>query len=880
MADLNDEILVGMIDEVFEQAEDVINDLEETNEIEQPADDSTIPEEDTDSGQASDDTPETVQAGDLVEPDEEDIITEQQENDLTEYAVTVQESQVTPIIENQSTLPTIGNVEAGDRVMIALINGQPTVLGTVGSGDRQEQEINTISADVAVLGTVVAGKASISDLNAATARITSLETNKADVTDLNATNAQVQNLRTTKAAITDLQATNANVTALQTSKADVTDLNAAKGRITTLEGDYANLNTVVAGKVDTNTLTANYITASQIATDYAKVDATNINTATIRNAWVDKVMVQSGLLANQGTVYTLDAIQLNADRITAGTIDVQRLIVTVDNHKYMVQFDAQGTPSYQKLDGDIIQDLTITADKIVAGAVTAQKITTANIVGTGGWINLRNGTFSYNNANTGQGISWDGTNLNINASTINIGTTNVMTTINDVKDAIDNIEIGGRNLILDTATSHSSRTDDIQYIASYIMSDYGKSLMNNTEDYFTLSFDYEIQGDYSTASDNSRIYAMINGTSVSPQNPIYIKNSPSTGHYSATCKMTQAQVDSGAGTCRVRWNEIVEGCTFTVKNYKVEKGTKETSWTPAPEDTQEDINIIQTNTNAINLSPYFSFSPYVANDYWQSWSNVPAITFTEKGDGWVRVQANNTGTSTIRKDFYPKPNIEIKEGTDYTWLIEFRNNNSSGTASGTDFYLVQTNDCQFWGGTIKENIEGLGSGSSSGLIDYVPIVGTTVNGVVITKDYVYKKRFVKTSEATGSSRWTNGSADNLRGLACFTARCAKNTTIDYEVRVSIYEGRYLGEYKPYVDQKARIIANTANSTANQAKTAIQNVQTLIRQYSDGVLVCKSNNTVGALVNANGSFDITNLTWADGVPSAGTSISSFSCSYSC
>jgi len=82
-------------------------------------------------------------------------------------------------------------------------------------------------------------------------------------------------------------------------------------------------------------------------------------------------MVQTGLLAHEGTIYTLDAIQLNADRITAGTIDVQRLIVTVDGHKYMVQFDAQGTPSYQKLDGDVIEDLTITADKIVAGAVTA-----------------------------------------------------------------------------------------------------------------------------------------------------------------------------------------------------------------------------------------------------------------------------------------------------------------------------------------------------------------------------------------------------------------------------------------------------------------------------------------------------------------------------
>lgn len=634
-----DEIL-GMIDEVFEQDQDIINDLEETNEIDQPADDDSIPDADEDTGGSGDATPESVQKGDTVEPDAEDIIDENETQDLTEYDVAVEESEPTPIIENQSNLPTIGNVQQGDRVMIALINGQPTVIGTVGSGDRQQEEINVISADVAVLGTVVAGKA--------------------DITDLQATNATVQNLQTTKADVTELNAATASITALQTSKADVTELNAAKGRITTLEGDYANLNTVVAGKVDTNTLTANYITSSQIASSYASIDAANVNSATLRNAWVDKVMVQSGLLAHQGTVYTLDAIQLNADRITAGTIDVQRLIVTVDNHKYLVQFDAQGTPSYQKLDGDVIQDLTITADKIVAGAVTAQKITTSNIVGTGGWINLRNGTFNYNNATSGQGISWDGTNLSINANSINIGTTNVMTSINEVKDTVDNISVGGRNLALLTSEQRSSREDDKQYITSFVISDYGKSLMKDTDTYFTVSFDYKINGDYSSASDNSRIYAMIKGTGIvggGSYNALFVKNAPAEGHYTATAKLSSAQVSSTSWLVRTRWNGIVNGCTYTVKNLKFEIGNIETSWTPAPQDIENTVS-------------------------------------------------------------------------------------------------------------------------------------------------------------------------------------------------------------------------TVENTATTAKNEVDAVQTLIRQYSSGVLVCKTNNTVGALVNADGSFDITNVTWSGGTPTAGTSLATF------
>ena len=163
-------------------------------------------------------------------------------------------------------------------------------------------------------------------------------------------------------------------------------------------------------------LNADVATFGAIGAKYAQVDAANIDTATMREAWVDSLMVQTGLISHSGTIYELDAIQVNASKITAGTLDVERLIVTVDGEKYLVHVDAQGTAAYQKLDGNIVEDLTITTDKLVAGAVTAQKITTENIVGTGGWINLRNGTFSYVNATSGQGISWNGTTLTVNGN--------------------------------------------------------------------------------------------------------------------------------------------------------------------------------------------------------------------------------------------------------------------------------------------------------------------------------------------------------------------------------------------------------------------------------------------------------------------------------
>lgn len=52
-----------------------------------------------------------------------------------------------------------------------------------------------------------------------------------------------------------------------------------------------------------------------------------------------------------------------------------------------------------------------------------------------------------------------------------------------------------------------------------------------------------------------------------------------------------------------------------------------------------------------NLSPYFSSTPYdVVNTYWKSIQLGNGFTFTSMGDGWIRVQCTNSGSSVIRRD--------------------------------------------------------------------------------------------------------------------------------------------------------------------------------------------------------------------------------------
>ena len=68
---------------------------------------------------------------------------------------------------------------------------------------------------------------------------------------------------------------------------------------------------------------------------------------------------------------------------------------------------------------------------------------------------------------------------------------------------------------------------------------------------------------------------------------------------------------------------------------------------------------------------------------------------------------------------------------------------------------------------------------------------------------------------------------------------------------------------------AQTTANTANTNATDAQSRVGVIETMVREYSSGVLVCKTNQTIGALVNANGSFDVCGITWSGLVPTAGT-----------
>ena len=313
------------------------------------------------------------------------------------------------------TASTSAEVKSGDIVTVQWRNNKLYIGGNYSNPSAGWQ---TVRPSVSYIADLLNGNITVNMITASAAFIGVLEANNINAKDITADNAYIKTL------------TADDITA-QTIIAD-------HGTIANLDSNYAH---ITNGVIDNAKI--GYADVNGLAANYARIDAANIDTAVIRESWIDSLMVQTRLIADRQNVFYLDALNVDAENITAGTLDVERLIISQADpqdpsvfHKYLLHIDpVTSQQSLVKMDGDVLGDRTITANKIKANSITANEITAQNIVGTGGWINLTNGTFKYVNASTGNGIDWsDGQHLSIITDSLLIGSVPAATT-SDVNEA-------------------------------------------------------------------------------------------------------------------------------------------------------------------------------------------------------------------------------------------------------------------------------------------------------------------------------------------------------------------------------------------------------------------------------------------------------------
>lgn len=220
------------------------------------------------------------------------------------------------------------------------------------------------------------------------------------------------------------------------------------------------------------------------------------------------------------------------------------------------------------------------------------------------------------------------------------------------QEAVDNIEIGGRNLLLDTdktvsGTSTASTNGGTVSTSYFYVSDYGKNFTNSEDTVFTVTAWYEFTGDAIDA--DTRIYAQFHGTDIaniigndgSPSD--YMTQTTQSGIYKRTFRLTSVQASPGANKrLRMVFRGAPNGaiCTLTVTRLKLEVGNVATDWTPAPEDITNSIDGISIGGRNLLLdsekevvSPAYEsatvYTPYYyVSDYGKPYASEVGRIFT------------------------------------------------------------------------------------------------------------------------------------------------------------------------------------------------------------------------------------------------------------
>lgn len=215
------------------------------------------------------------------------------------------------------------------------------------------------------------------------------------------------------------------------------------------------------------------------------------------------------------------------------------------------------------------------------------------------------------------------------------------------KTDFDNLSIGGRNFLtktktpktytLDTSTSTSDHLTKDPYMTynSNQLSSYGFKV----GDKITVSYDWEVTNVTTYGSFTTELvsYDGTNSTYVGTfDNRKTVTSSETSGRIETTISLTEQMLT--ANKLRIRTDSAK--WTFTIRNVKLEKGNRVTSWTPAPEDmtTKEEFNNLEIGTRNLLRNGAFLSS----TDCWEL-NSVTTLDEEKKFNGHPSIKIVSSG---------------------------------------------------------------------------------------------------------------------------------------------------------------------------------------------------------------------------------------------
>ena len=472
--------------------------------------------------------------------------------------------------------------EDGDRVMVMVKNHRAIVVNNMTSpavtGKYVKENYASFENLSAVNAQLVYLRANMITADVLEAKIGEFGYLKADVAELKF--ASIESLNTTNAEIVNLKSTTVKTDNLSAEVAKLgyikaTELDAVTARIDTLESIMItadNLRTEIAkiGYLTTDEADIRYLTVSTANATFLHADMSDMDIAKIQTLFATAGIVSDMTIKDGHITGVLDSVTVNADSITAGTLSVDRLIIRGSEKSLVYELNnvsgALQAKSVDTLNGEILTQRTITADKLVAKSITSNEIKAATITSD----EIAVGTIKAANINV---IDLVGDSAFINSLQSN-------TVIVGLQNDINGISVGGRNLLIQKSLTNGYID---KYTGIYVaQSGSGNWTTGNISvtgyDQVTVSF-YENHSDTTLES--------------------YLHQYTSDGVYvrSDICDLRSP----GSITIPIAANTAIIRATLVYCNtlkWKLEKGNKATDWTPAPEDVDSLISAAQNTADS------------------------------------------------------------------------------------------------------------------------------------------------------------------------------------------------------------------------------------------------------------------------------------------
>lgn len=533
---------------------------------------------------------------------------------------------------------TTANISAAN-IDWAQISSLSAEVASIARAQLTTANINSATIDWASITNLAAAVASIADARIENATITA-----AQIEDLSATvaaiaDARIKNATIETGQISNLSATVAEIADAEISKATIhtAQIDDLSAHVATIENGIINNATIADASVTTAKIVDLAVTGAKIddlavttakiaqaaittakiedaAITSAKVGDAQIGTAKIALGAITSALIDAGAVGTaqiaDGSITDAKIVTLTANKINAGTLSVERLIIRGSDQGLIYAINNMGQLVSQQvdtIDGYVLTERTITADKIVAHSITANELAAHTITAneilagtiTGAEIaaatiegsNIKAGTLTTSHVASDFGETLD---LSSNAG--------INQRVEKIYADMDAVVTRGRNLLIGTAQPINLQSG---ISPAYAMSDYGLSMTagDTTGDY-TISMDWAYtwtgEGEPAEITGDPYFVYRLGGTqtwgSRSEAWP-HITAEALSGRVESVVRLSAAQAANAGKRVEIRLYNPVSGYTLTVSNLKFEKGERATEWTEAPEEVED---ALETQLQSIN----------------------------------------------------------------------------------------------------------------------------------------------------------------------------------------------------------------------------------------------------------------------------------------